>query len=539
MKILYAIPAVVLLALAGCVSSRSGSHAMGGSAALARHLVAAHQNSIVTVLGTLKTTMTVKGLGMKQENEAPVEAPATIVDATGWVVAGNLLLDPVSSMFHGPLHIQRGDQSFEIEFKAHLEKLRVLLADKTEVPARVVTQDDDLGLTVLAIEPQAGAKTSAFPALALTGEATPALHAPCLVLSRTGEACQRTPLVVRGLPVNALTKPRACHMFMTEIVPLGLPVFATDGRLIGIGSVDFRPPDLEQLEKISENQVRPLSIILPVADVRDLVARAQKATARVITVAQPPPALTRAAGPTTLGEISGEQARAFIAARQDAIVTLRGSLKYNDGHNAKPHEQNVECVATLVDRAGFAICGNSGKTAELKYEEQHLNFVLHDGTEVPARIVLQDDDLMLTVLAPAPKSGEKIPAWPALALQPNAKAELFDDVLAISRLDRSHHYTLTADTGKITACITQPRVFYLTDGHPGGENPLGVPIFLADGRLLGVTALQPMAMNRRPSRKSMPFDLALQQEQRLHVVPAAALAELVEQARKVAAKTKN
>jgi len=430
------------------------------------------------------------------------------------------------------MHIQRGDQSLEIELRSHLEKLRVLLADKTEVPARVVTQDDDLGLTVLALEPTASIKTPTFPALSLADNETPVLYAPCLVLGRTGESCQRTPLIGHGLPVNVLTKPRTCYMFMTDITPLGLPIFAADGHLIGIGSLNFRPPDVDQLGKPSENQMRPLPIILPLADVRDLVARVQK---RPTTTVKPQPPPIHPLESMALGEITGEQARALIAAKQDAIITLRGSLKFRDNHSSKLNEQNVECLATLVDTAGFAICGNNGKTSDLKYEEQRLKYVLRDGTEVPARIILQDDDLMLSVLAPVPKPGEKLPAMPALALEGGVKAQLFDDVLAISRLGRAHHHVITADSGKITACITQPRVFYLTDSNPSGNNSLGMPIFLADGRLLGMVTMQPAASNRRSSPS---FDAALQQGQRLHIVPAAALAELLEQAHKAVAKTK-
>ncbi|MFA7000494.1 MAG: trypsin-like peptidase domain-containing protein, partial [Candidatus Paceibacterota bacterium] len=232
--------------------------------------------------------------------------------------------------------------------------------------------------------------------------------------------------------------------------------------------------------------------------------------------------------------ISSDQARAVIAAKQDAIVTLRGSVKFNCGHCPQTHDEDIECVATLVDPAGFAVCGSGGKAADRKYEEQRLNFILRDGTEVPARIVLQDDDLMLTVLVPAAKPGTPLPVLSALPLKANVKAKLFDDVLAINRLDREHHNVITADTGKIAACITQPRVFYLTDVNPGGSS-LGVPTFLADGRLLGVLARQtPTSTKQRRSRESVAGA-----GDGLHVVPAAALAELVAQARKVAAKTES
>jgi hypothetical protein len=404
-----------------------------------------------------------------------------------------------------------------------------LFADKTERPARVVTKDDDLGLTVLAIEPKPGEKAPRFTAVPLTAAAAPQLFAPCFVLGRTGAAHQRTPLVGRGWAINALTKPRPAHVLLVAWVPAGLPVFDAAGRLVGISSLDYQMPDLEHPEQAARQKARFVPIVLPVAEVRDLVARAQKASGRPAPAVTPSVAPAAAPTVTAFGEISDARARALLAANQDAVVTLRGSVKYNCGHCPQTHDSQIESVALLVDPAGWAICGSGGKAADWKYEEQRLHFVLRDGTEVPARIVLQDDDLMLTILVADPKPGAAALALPAVSLQANVKAQLFDDVLALNRRSHAQHHVISADTGKITACITRPRVFYLTDADPGGGTVLGAPIFLADGRLLGVLAL-PASTITRQGGGSGARGLAL------HVVPAAALRGVVEQARKAAAK---
>ena len=543
MKILHGISnvgAAVLLAggaLTGCATlpQRTATDAT----TVARRLVAAHQNAIVTIMGTLKVTTTVKGLGANQQNEAPVKAVGTLVDDSGLVVTGRLLLDPVGSMIRGPMHIQHGEQTIEVEMKSQLVGLHILMADKTEVPARVVLQDDDLGLLVLAAEPKAGAKAPMFAALPLAGEAEATLFAPCLVLGRTGELFQKVPFVGRGMAVNRLAKPRPCWVFMSQTTPLGLPVFTADGRWLGLGAMDIRPPDLEHLE--SMEKIRPLPIVWPAVEIRDLVERAKLALAKPGMTAKPPaknePARVAENRPLKVS-VTGmplEQARALIAAKQDAVVVLRGSVKFTDGHSPQTREEEIECMATVVDGAGFALCGSAGKNADRKYLEQRLNYVLRDGTEVPARIVLQDDDLALIVLAPAPKPGAQRPVLSALALEPHVKAALFDDVLLLSRLDHSHHYAIAADTGKIMARVSQPRTFYLTDGNPGSDSPLGAPVLLADGRLLGLLALVQKPSRSRRSSGLFPSELSAQQEG-LRVVPAAALAELLEQAHKVAAK---
>ena len=522
---------VALLAgglFAGCVTPPQGGGA-AAQATQARQLVAQNQNAIVTVLGTLKVSMSVRNMGASEKNEAPVEALGTVVDPSGVVIAGTLLLDPIGSLMRGPVRIQRGDQTFELDMKSDLDNLRLLLADKTEVPARILLRDDDLGLFVLAAEPKKGVKAPVFNAVSLAGEATPQLYTSYFVLGRANEMFQHAPLIGRAMPVNNLTKPRPCQTLLTSMMPVGMPVFASDGRLAGIGSLTIRKPDFENLE--SSQNARPLPILLPVADVRELLARAKRPAAKAgtATKAMAPP-------PATIAEMPVAQARALIAAKQDAILTLRGTVKFTDGSNPRVLEENIECVATVVDDSGFAVCGSAGRAVNRKYQEQRLSYVLNDGTEVPARIVLQDDDLALTVLAPAPASGAQPPALPHLPLKASVRAALFDDILTISRLDRDHHYTLAADTSKITGVVAQPHPFYLADGNVGGHNVLGAPVFLADGRLLGLLSMTPQtARPRSRIAGAMQADINVQQEL-VRIVPAGAVADLVEQAHKAAAK---
>jgi hypothetical protein len=521
---------VALLAgglFAGCVTPRQGGGA-AAQAAQARRLVAQNQNAIVTVLGTLKVSLTVRNLGASEKNETPVEAIGTVVDPSGVVLAGTLLLDPLGSLMHGPLRIQRGDQTFELDMKSDLENLRLLLADKTEVPARILLRDDDLGLFVLAADPKPGAKAPVFSAVPLVGGTTAELYTSYFMLGRAGDMFQHAPLIGRAMPVNNLAKPRPCQTLLTSMMPVGMPAFAADGRLVGIGSLSFRPPDLEHPE--SAQNAHPLPILLPVADVRELLARARRPAAKSGVVVKP------MASAAPIAEMPVERARALIAAKQDAIITLRGTVKFTDGSNPRVLEENIECVATVVDASGFAVCGSAGRAVNRKYQEQRLNYVMNDGTEVPARIVLQDDDLALTVLAPAPAAGAQPPALPYLPLKANVHAGLFDDLLTISRLDRDHHYVIAADTSKITGAIMQPHPFYLADGNVGGHNVLGAPAFLGDGRLLGLLAMTPPTA--RPQARlagGLQAELNVQQEL-VRIIPAGAVADLVEQAHKAAAK---
>jgi len=531
MKNVYRLGSVVLLAgglFAGCATPPQGGGAAAQQVQQARQLVAWHQNAMVTVLGTLKVGMTVRNLGVSENNESAVEAIGTVVDPSGVVLAGTLLLDPIGSLMRGPLRLQRGDQTFELDVKSHLENLRLLLADKTEVPARVLLRDDDLGLFVLAAEPKPGVKAPVFSAVQLADESDARLYTSYYVLGRANEMFQHALLIGRAMPVNTLAKPRPCQTLLTSMMPVGMPVFAADGRLVGIGSLSFRAPDFEHPE--SAQNVHPLPILLPVADVRELLARAKRPVAKSAPPAKP------VAAAAAIVEMPAEQARPLIAAKQAAIITLRGTVKFTDGSSPRVLEENIECVATVVDASGFAVCGSAGRAVNRKYQEQRLSYVLSDGTEHPARIVLQDDDLALTVLAPVSVAGAKPAPLPYLPLRANVRAQLFDDVLMISRLDRDLHYTLTADTSKITGAVAQPHPFYLADGNVGGHNVLGAPAFLADGRLLGLLAMTPQSAHPHARLGgALQSEINVQQEL-VRIVPAGAAADLVEQAHQAAAK---
>ena len=523
---LFLLPAVVLFA--GCMTPPQGGSSVA-QAKQARQLVAQNQNAIVTVHGTLNVSMTIRNMGVSEKNESQVEALGTVVDPSGVVLVGTLPLDPIGSLMKGVLRLQKGDQTFELEMKSSLGNLRLLLADKTEVPARVLLRDDDLGLFVLAAEPKKGPKAPAFSSVSLASDALTQLYTSYFILGRANEMFQHAPLIGRAMPVNELAKPRPCQTLLTPMMPIAMPVFAADGQLVGIGSISVRKPDLEHPEA-SQNS-HPLPILLPAAEIRELLARAKRPVTKSAAPAKP-------AASAVIAEMPVAQARALIAAKQDAIVTLRGTVKFTDGSNPRILEENIDCLAVLVDASGFALCGSSGRAVGRKYQEQRLNYVLANGTEVPARIVLQDDDLSLTVLAPAPAAGAQTPALPFLPLKPGVSAQLFDDVLTISRLDRDNHYALTADTSKINGVVTQPRPFYLADGNVGGHNVLAAPTFLADGRLLGLLAMTPHTARskaRAAAGGAMQAEINAQQEL-LRIVPAAALADLIEQARKVAAK---
>jgi len=228
--------------------------------------------------------------------------------------------------------------------------------------------------------------------------------------------------------------------------------------------------------------------------------------------------------------LPAEQARALGAAHQDSVLVVQGTLAAVDSRS----EHRISVAGTVVDAAGLVVISSRLGAEEWKRIEQHLVFVMPDETEVPARLVLSDEDLALAVLAPAPAPGAAPPVFKPVTLARDAQADVYTDVLTLSRLDKEYHFRPAADTGKVIAVTTRPRREYLVDTNPCGPHRLGLPTFLADGRLLGINTIRREAS--RPARRpGFPAMAAQSPEPHGHLVPADALLELRDQARKVLA----
>jgi len=248
------------------------------SPAAAVRVLRVNQPAVITVCGTLKMTIRVSVGAAPQQMEIPIECPGTVVDAAGLTAASSLLLDPVGSLIKEPIRLEQQGQTIEIQFLSRLEALHFLLPDKTEVPAKIVIQDDDLHLTLLAPEHAAHPPAAKTPAIRLEPARVPAAFEPFLLVGRTGANFQREPFLHHGVLCAILDKPRQLYLPQVQDVPqfLGLPFFAGDGRFIGLGSIHFRAFKPERmLEALEKMEIIP--VIIPAADVRDLVARARQA----------------------------------------------------------------------------------------------------------------------------------------------------------------------------------------------------------------------------------------------------------------------
>jgi S1-C subfamily serine protease len=216
------------------------------------------------------------------------------------------------------------------------------------------------------------------------------------------------------------------------------------------------------------------------------------------------------------GGASGQDARAAMRAVakqwQGAIVNVRVSLKVRmsmGGREVQSMDDTVEAVATVIDPGGLTVMSLSSldpgammsrlmgaaagdEKMQIVSEPSDVRIRLADGRELPARIVLRDQDLDLAFIRPTAKPPAPLTA---INLADDARPQLLDDVVVLSRLGRVGSWAPAAVLYSIGAIMEKPRTFFVLNGQAG----TGTPAFLPNGKLVGLLTIRQID----PGRMSM------------------------------------
>jgi S1-C subfamily serine protease len=207
-------------------------------------------------------------------------------------------------------------------------------------------------------------------------------------------------------------------------------------------------------------------------------------------------------------------AREVVRKWQAAIVNVRIVLKMRmsmGGREMQASDDPVDAVGTVIDPSGLTVLslgalnpgalmsrimgsnngGGSGEPAvEITSEPTDVKIRLADGQELPARIVLRDEDLDLAFLRPTKKPEKPLVA---IDLTQSAKPALLDQVLVLTRLGRVGGWTAGASLHDIGAIIEKPRTFYVL---AGSTSSMGTPAFLTSGKVVGLLTLRQIEAGR-------------------------------------------
>ncbi|MBK1826501.1 S1 family peptidase [Haloferula rosea] len=222
-------------------------------------------------------------------------------------------------------------------------------------------------------------------------------------------------------------------------------------------------------------------------------------------------------------------AKTSMSVDGDAPAQLKAQL------SAQDRETTTETTGTFISKDGLIVTALAqldqsslvdGQTVnspmgpiklKAKSEVKEIKVIMPDGTEIPADLVLKDTDLGLGFVKLRMDSDEADGVEiKAIDLANSAKGSLLDDCIGLGRLDDSMNREPSVITSEISGITTKPRTFYRVNA-----DAIGSPIFLSNGKLLGITVVRKPAGNLSGSNtKLTPV-----------VLPAADVAKIAEQAK--------
>lgn len=199
-------------------------------------------------------------------------------------------------------------------------------------------------------------------------------------------------------------------------------------------------------------------------------------------------------------------------------------------------ESKSEITGTIIDATGLVVTSLAGLdkatmvdgksiptqmgTIKIKAssEIKEVKLITPDGSEVPADLVLKDEDLGLAFVKVRADSEEaKGVNFKAVNLEDSSDGEVLDECIAIGRLDDTFDRTNCMVTSEIIGKAVNPRLVYRTQ-----DQTVGCPVFLASGKLLGISVIP---------KVSKLTDASGQLQISPIVLPAADVAKIAEQAK--------
>ncbi|MGD0057838.1 MAG: serine protease [Verrucomicrobiia bacterium] len=271
----------ITLALAGAMISlpaRADDLAKSG-----RDILAKSQGAVVTVKLAIKQSVSMGG--RENKSESKTETTGTVVDPSGLTVVSLATTDPSSTVKDAYAHAiaARGGDMSQFKFDSELNDVKIVLADGTEIPADVVLRDKDLDLAYLRPSDK---PAKPLACIDLTKDAKARILDEVIVINRLSQAANRAPAVSIGRIEGIIDKPRTFYLLGQSMwaYSLGAPVFALDGKLVGIVLLRSAKTQTDQDSGFifsNLNQWGMMPVILPASDIVDGAKQALEAKAPV------------------------------------------------------------------------------------------------------------------------------------------------------------------------------------------------------------------------------------------------------------------
>jgi hypothetical protein len=259
----------------------------------------------------------------------------------------------------------------------------------------------------------------------------------------------------------------------------------------------------------------------------------------------------------TLPARGDEESLRLAALLRDAapsIVTVKVLAKttIEAGGRSADHDIRSEVPGVVVDASGLVMTsivpfaperllamlapsGRAGMPKTKTVPSEIKVLVEQEEKEHDAFLAATDTKLGVAFLQLEDLAGRKLKA---VDFSPSARAAVGDLVAAVSRLGKGYDSPPYLETARISGEISKPRQAWVIDG---GLSSLGLPVFAPGGRVIGVLALVDSGLAETESGEELGLAALMRMfggsgQMRFFIVPAPAVAALIDQARQQAAE---
>lgn len=267
----FMVVSLVLFLVVICIPAFAGTEEV----AAGKDISAKWQKAVVTIQLVSKQRMSYGGRESSGD-EAKSEAIGTIIDPSGLVVMSLFATDPNSrfaELFAG------GDEESQFKMQSEITDVKIVLADGTEIPSKIVLRDKDLDLAF--IRP---IDKPAKPLTAIDLTQSKALQTldSIILLSRLGKVANRVPSVSIDMIQAVVEKPRTFYIpgGKSDAGDYGAPAFTVDGKVAGIVLLRSIPTDRSSRSifgGMGGNGMLP--VILPAPDILEVAKQAPTSAA--------------------------------------------------------------------------------------------------------------------------------------------------------------------------------------------------------------------------------------------------------------------
>lgn len=263
-----------------------------------------------------------------------------------------------------------------------------------------------------------------------------------------------------------------------------------------------------------------------------------------------------AAAPPVLGQEEGARLAGLLRDVSPAIVTVKVVTNITVKQSAKSadHESRVELPGVVVDASGLIMTSIVPFAPEwlLKRFTRGEDLAKLQVTTVPSEIKIcfeqeekengaflaaTDSNLGVAFLQLEDLAGKQIKAVDFS--RPGAGPAVGDLVAGVSRLGKGYDAAPYFQTARISGKIGKPRQAWVTDGE---VTMLGLPVFSPAGQVLGIVSMVGPGLGDADASANDPFSRGLSMMTgggggfRAFILPAPAVAAVIEQARQQAAQ---